>query len=144
LGYLRVFLAVVLFWAFIAINYYPPAYVKAPSSGSDNTLPNIKDPNFKAELVVKGLTHPTSMAFLGPNDILVLEKDSGKVKRIINGTMLKEPLLDVNVSNKDERGMLGIAVAPKHDNNNISMSSSIILNLAVEEMAMIVLLVGSH
>jgi aldose sugar dehydrogenase len=111
-------LAVVLIWAFVAINYYPPAYVKASSSGSDNSLPNIKDPNFKAELVVKGLTHPTSMAFLGPNDILVLEKDSGKVIRIVNGVMLKEPLLDVNVANKDERGMLGIAVAPKHGNNN--------------------------
>jgi len=109
-------LALVLFWAFVAINYYPPAYVKA--SSSDNSLPNIKDPNFKAELVAKGLKHPTSMAFLVPNDILVLEKDSGKVNRIVNGVMLKEPLFDVNVANKDERGMLGIAVAPKHDNNN--------------------------
>jgi aldose sugar dehydrogenase len=53
------------------------------------------------------------MAFLGPNDILVLEKNEGTVKRIVNGVMLPEPLLDVNVANKRERGMLGIAVAPK-------------------------------
>jgi glucose/arabinose dehydrogenase len=32
--------------------------------------------------------------------------------------MLSEPLLDVNVSHQAERGMLGIAVAPKHQNNN--------------------------
>jgi glucose/arabinose dehydrogenase len=112
---LRVFLVVILVWAFIAINYYSPAYVKA--SESDNSLPHINDPNFKAELVVKGLKHPTSMAFLGLDDILVLEKDSGKIKRIVNGVMLKEPILDVNVANKNERGMLGIAVAPTQDKN---------------------------
>jgi hypothetical protein len=59
----------------------------------------------------------TKMAFLGPNDILVLEKDNGTVQRIVNGKKLPEPILDVNVANKYERGMLGIAVA-KHNNNN--------------------------
>jgi glucose/arabinose dehydrogenase len=53
------------------------------------------------------------MAFLGPDDILVLEKDNGIVRRIVNGKMLPEPLLDVSVANKHERGMLGIAVAEK-------------------------------
>ena len=51
------------------------------------------------------------MAFLGPNDILVTEKTNGTVMRIVNGTLLKEPLLDVNVAVSDERGMLGIAVS---------------------------------
>jgi aldose sugar dehydrogenase len=50
------------------------------------------------------------MAFLGPNDILVLEKDKGTVNRIINGTMLSEPLIKVPIANDGERGMLGIAV----------------------------------
>src|SRR5918995_5781209 len=53
------------------------------------------------------------MAFLGPDDILVLEKNEGTVKRIVNGTVLSEPLLDVNVANKNERGMLGIAIDPE-------------------------------
>jgi len=52
------------------------------------------------------------MAFLGPNDILVLEKNTGKVDRIVNGKMLPQPVLDVAVANKIERGLLGIAVAP--------------------------------
>jgi aldose sugar dehydrogenase len=43
-----------------------------------------------------------------------LEKDNGTVQRIVNGKMLPEPVLDVNVANKYERGMLGIAVA-KHN-----------------------------
>lgn len=51
------------------------------------------------------------MAFLGSNDILVLEKNEGTVQRIINGQMLDEPLLRVNVSTETERGMVGIAVA---------------------------------
>jgi glucose/arabinose dehydrogenase len=50
------------------------------------------------------------MAFLGPDDILVLEKNEGTVKRIVNGVMLADPLLKVNVSTVGERGMLGIAV----------------------------------
>ena len=71
------------------------------------------DANLKTELVFKGLKFPTSMAFLGPNDILVLEKNNGTVKRIVNGTMASEPLLNVDVATEGGRGMLGIYVA-KH------------------------------
>src|ERR671933_751067 len=74
-----------------------------------------KDPNLKVELVAQGLRSPTSMAFLGPNDILVLEKESGTVQRITNGQMLPQPLLQVPVSTTSERGMLGITIA-KHAN----------------------------
>ena len=44
------------------------------------------------ELVFEGLELSTSMAFLSPDDILVLEKDKGTVQRIVNGEMLSEPL----------------------------------------------------
>jgi glucose/arabinose dehydrogenase len=54
---------------------------------------------------------PTTMAFVGPDDILVLEKNKGTVQRIVNGQMLAAPLLQVNVSSEVERGMLGIAVS---------------------------------
>jgi glucose/arabinose dehydrogenase len=72
--------------------------------------PIIHDPNLEIQQVVEGLELPTNMAFLGPNDILVLEKDKGTVQRIINGIMQVEPVLDVNVANANERGMVGIAV----------------------------------
>ena len=52
------------------------------------------------------------MAFLGPNDVLVTEKNAGKVRRIVNGTQLQQPLLNVSVATYGHRGMLGIAVAP--------------------------------
>lgn len=75
--------------------------------------PVVNDPSLKVELLIEGIKFPTSMAFLGPDDILFLEKNQGTVKRIVNGNVLSEPLLDVNVANKDERGMLGIAISQK-------------------------------
>src|SRR5918912_2698151 len=81
----------------------------------------VKDPNLKLELVAQGLKLPTSMAFLGPNDILVLEKASGTVQRIIDGKIQPQPLLQVPVSSTSERGMLGIAVA-KHNSSSSNSS----------------------
>jgi glucose/arabinose dehydrogenase len=81
--------------------------------------PTLNDPNLAVErLVDTGLKSTTSMAFLGPNDILVLEKDTGMVHRILNGKMLPEPLIDVNVANQAERGLLGIAIAKDNGNSN--------------------------
>jgi glucose/arabinose dehydrogenase len=71
------------------------------------------DPNLKIELITSGLDFPTTMAFLGPDDFLILEKNTGNVKRVVNGTLLEKPLLHVNTSIKDERGLLGIAVSEK-------------------------------
>jgi glucose/arabinose dehydrogenase len=73
--------------------------------------PEVIDPNLKAELVVDGLKRSTNMEFLGPNDIVVLDKNRGTVQRIINGTIQEKPLLDVPVSYKMDRGMMGIAVS---------------------------------
>ena len=74
-------------------------------------VPELRDPSLNIELVTNGIESPTSMAFLGPDDILVLEQSTGKVQRIVNGEMLEEPMLDVNVNSEDERGLLGIAVS---------------------------------
>jgi len=72
--------------------------------------PTITNPKLKAEKVLDGFSFPTSMAFLGPDDILVLEKNNGTVQRILNGVMLRDPILDVNVANQAERGLLGVAI----------------------------------
>ncbi|HEY7757757.1 MAG TPA: PQQ-dependent sugar dehydrogenase [Nitrososphaeraceae archaeon] len=73
--------------------------------------PTLKDPNLIAEVVYKGLKEPTAMEFLGPDDILVLEKGEGTVQRIVNGEILPAPLISLNTDSSDERGMLGIAIA---------------------------------
>jgi aldose sugar dehydrogenase len=87
-----------------------------PSSSNE---PTIVDPNsnLSIERYAGGLEFPSSMAFLGPDDILVLEKNSGQVKRIVNSTVLEEPVLDVSVATKDERGLVGIAVSKDNQNN---------------------------
>jgi len=41
--------------------------------------------------------------------MLILNKNNGTIYRIKNGTIQDTPLLDVNVANKRERGLLGIA-----------------------------------
>jgi aldose sugar dehydrogenase len=96
----------------------PIVFLTNYSSSAETNLPTIHDENLNVQIVYKGLRFPTNMAFLGPNDILVLEKNEGTVQRIVNGTMLSNPLLDVNVSKSSERGMLGIAVGNNETNTN--------------------------
>ena len=78
------------------------------SSGQD-----LVDPSLKVELFFKdGIKGPaTSMAFLGQDDILVLEKNTGKVQRILNGSLQKDPLLQLKVGTQVEMGLLGIAIS---------------------------------
>ena len=98
---------------FIPLSQFTFAQQKIPGvvASIGTGEPTIKDPNLKVETVATGLSLPTTMAFIGPNDILVLEKSKGTVQRIVNGQMLAEPLLQVNVSSEVERGMLGIATS---------------------------------
>ena len=91
----------------------------------------LSDPNLKLELVTSGLDFPTTMAFLGQDDFLILEK-SGTVKRVTNGQVLDKPLLQVDVNVKDERGLLGIAIKDKKENSNsasIPTNKDITLNV---------------
>ena len=88
-----------------------------------DTNPTIadNDTNLTIEKYAGGMQFPSSMAFLGPDDILVLEKNTGEVRRIINGNMIEEPLLDVPVANRDERGLLGVAVSRDNQTNATSV-----------------------
>ena len=89
------------------------------SIGDEDEEPFIKDPNLGVELVSSGgLELPTSMAFLGPDDILVLEKEKGTVQRIVNGKSLPTPVLTVDVASQVERCMCGIAVS-KSDSGTV-------------------------
>jgi glucose/arabinose dehydrogenase len=73
--------------------------------------PTLTDPNLNVELLANGLGAPTSMVFIGPNDILVTQKNDGTVIRIVNGTKVIQPLISVPVASKDERGLLGLDVS---------------------------------
>ena len=64
------------------------------------------------------------MTFVGPNDILVTEKNTGIVKRITNGQLNPEPVLDESIANVKERGMLGIAAAVNSNRNGNGNAST--------------------
>jgi glucose/arabinose dehydrogenase len=64
------------------------------------------------------------MTFLGPDDILVVEKDKGTVRRVVNGALLKEPLLDVNLEDRLKGCLCGITTATVENNSTGERSSS--------------------
>ena len=84
--------------------------------------PTISDPNLKAELVVGGLSSPTSMAFLDNNNILLSEK-GGNVRLVLNGQLQQEPVLQLSgVESNNERGLLGVAIMNNSNSNGSSNS----------------------
>src|SRR5215217_1173206 len=87
--------------------------------------PTLNDPNLNLEQIFTGLDQPTGMTFVGPNDILVTEKNTGIVKRITNGQLNPEPVLDVSIANIKERGMLGIAAAVNSNRNGNAPTNTI-------------------
>ena len=95
-------------------NEWSPAYAAYIKATTAATGPIVSHPNLRVQTLFTGLQLPTSMAFLGPGDILVLEKNKGTVDRIVDGR--KQPLLHISVDTEVEHGMLGIAVAPSNKN----------------------------
>jgi glucose/arabinose dehydrogenase len=57
------------------------------------------------------------MAFLGPDDILVLEKNTGTLVRIVDGDLVKNLLLNFAVVQGVEYGVLGIAILKSTNND---------------------------
>src|SRR6187551_1863200 len=102
------------------LNSNPPSVNGSSDSGKTDdgheAEPTIEVDDLKLNKVFEGFKFPTSMAFLGSDDILVLEKNNGTVQRLLHGKIVEEPVLDVSVANYVERGMLGIAI----DNKNTS------------------------
>ena len=78
--------------------------------GVEKEPPMVYDQNLQITQLTDELQFPTGIDFLGENDILVIEKNTGQVKRILDGEILNEPVLDVNVASQSERGLLGIAI----------------------------------
>lgn len=78
--------------------------------------PTMLVPDLGVRPFVTGLITPTSLAFLGPEDILVLEKNTGRVQRVLNRTF-HATVLDLAVNSASERGLLGIALHPQFPAN---------------------------
>jgi glucose/arabinose dehydrogenase len=81
----------------------------APVAAQDG--PHVVDPDLQVDTAVSGLALPTSIAFLGDDDLLVLEKDTGRVLHVLDGAVAGTAI-DLSVNNFSERGLLGIALHP--------------------------------
>jgi glucose/arabinose dehydrogenase len=72
--------------------------------------PMLHDDTLSVELVAEGLDLPTSMHFLDDDTVLVLEKNKGQVRVVLDGKLLEEPAVQVEVATGPEQGLLGIAI----------------------------------
>jgi aldose sugar dehydrogenase len=90
------------------------ASATSPARAQDG--PAVVDPNLGVRTVVDGLVTPSTLAFLGPNDFLVVEKNTGQVKRVVDG-VVQGVVLDLAVNFASERGLLGIALHPDFPEN---------------------------
>jgi glucose/arabinose dehydrogenase len=99
-----------LFLLLIAASSREPA--------AQSPLPTLSDPNLTVRQVIGDLEQPTSMAFIGNNEFLVLEKATGRVKHVLNGA-LAQIALDLAVNSASERGLLGIALHPQFSANRL-------------------------
>ena len=92
----------------LVCSLYLLTYLPAQGQNATSPAPLIMDPNLKVELVAKHFDFPTAIDFLGNDDLILTEKNTGNVYEIINGNVTG-PLLHMDVSVKDERGLLGVA-----------------------------------
>jgi glucose/arabinose dehydrogenase len=86
------------------------------SSRADTKPVAILDSNLQVTTVVSGLNQPIGVVFLPRNDgvidMLVLEKASGQIKRVIDGVVQATPVLDLAVDSASERGLLSMVLHP--------------------------------
>ncbi len=77
--------------------------------------PVVLNPKFKIQKVFEGEFAPSTIAFLGQDDMIVLDRDNGIVFRVTHG-IKSGPLLDVNVATRGYRGLLGVAISINQKN----------------------------
>ena len=94
-------------WAIVLALAVPPAV----AGGASAQAPEVVDPGLTVSTAATGLIQPTTMAFIGHDDFLVLEKATGQVKRVVDG-QVQGVVLDLAVNSASERGLLGIALHP--------------------------------
>jgi aldose sugar dehydrogenase len=87
------------------------ASVRAQESG-----PALTDPALAVRTAANGFTTPIGIAFLDANNWFVIEKDTGQVHLVVDGTV-QSTVLDLAVNKFSERGLLGIALHPNFTAN---------------------------
>ena len=86
------------------------------ASDSYSQEPTMLHPTLGVRTLVGDLVTPTTIAFIGDNDMLVVEKNTGRVRRVTNG-VVGATAIDLAVNFASERGLLGIALHPNFPTN---------------------------
>jgi aldose sugar dehydrogenase len=84
---------------------------------AQSSSPSMTVPNLSVRTALGGLTTPIGLAFLSVTEWLVIEKNTGQVRVVVEGE-LQETALDLAVNNFSERGLLGIALHPDFATNH--------------------------
>lgn len=111
---LAIIIIIIIPSSILAINYLPALIQIYNELSQAPFIYQSDDNDLRIELFTDGLAKPTSMTFVDNDTILVLEKDSGTVRVINNGTLEKDPVLSVIVDPKAERGLLGIDILKRN------------------------------
>ncbi|MBE0011526.1 PQQ-dependent sugar dehydrogenase [Arthrobacter sp. AET 35A] len=83
-----------------------PGVVAPPASAS--ALPALSD----ADTLVNGFQVPWSMAALPDGSVLVSERESGEIRRVVDGEVSEVGSLAGSIAAAGEGGLLGLAVGP--------------------------------
>ncbi|MEV5692687.1 PQQ-dependent sugar dehydrogenase [Micromonospora globbae] len=88
-----------------------PLTVATPASAEEDG-PTMLDRRLAVRTAATGLVSPTGLAHIGDDDMFVIEKTTGRVQRVVDGTVAGTAL-DLAVNSASERGLLGIALHPR-------------------------------
>jgi glucose/arabinose dehydrogenase len=80
----------------------------------------VNDATLAVDHIITGLDSPTGMAFMPNGDAFVIEKQTGKVELLKGRTLANVPVLDLDVANDSEEGLLSIALHPNFSSNGFA------------------------
>ena len=77
---------------------------------------SVVDDDLRVRTYVSGFSSPTGVADVGNGDLLVIQKNDGRV-RLVRDRQIEKTVLNLPVSTSSERGLLGIALHPNFARN---------------------------
>ena len=87
-----------------------------PTPGSGTTGPIALPTGFSCDRVASGITGATAMAIAPDGRAFVCEQ-TGAIRLVKSGALLKQPFLSVQVDSHWERGLIGVALDPRFGEN---------------------------
>src|SRR5688572_29223871 len=79
---------------------------------------SVNDATLLIDRIFSNGVSPTGMAFMPNGDAFVIQKNNGQVRLLDGRNLGTNPVLDLDVANDSEQGLLGIALHPDFAQNN--------------------------